>query len=145
MLVGLPLQTDAGDGVAVATGKAFTVITTVETAAAHGPAPSGSLVVKVNVTFPLVIVGLNVDVSEAAFENVPLGAVQVELAALPPMLPDKVTVPPAHIVCPEPAFAVAARFTVTVMVEVVAEQGPAPSGSLVVKVNVTEPLVMLGV
>ena len=43
-------------GVTVA--AVFTVITTVETAAEQGPAPSGSFVVKVNVTFPLVIVGV---------------------------------------------------------------------------------------
>ena len=38
--------------------SAFTVITTVEIAAVHGPAPSGSFVVNVRVTFPLVILGV---------------------------------------------------------------------------------------
>lgn len=39
-------------------GKAFTVMITVEVAAVHGPAPSGSFVVSVNVTFPLVMLGV---------------------------------------------------------------------------------------
>ena len=36
----------------------FTVITTVEIAPVHGPAPSGSFVVSVSVTVPVVIVGV---------------------------------------------------------------------------------------
>ena len=43
---------------ATAVGAAVTVITTVEVAAAQGPAPSGSSVVKVNVTVPLVMLGV---------------------------------------------------------------------------------------
>ncbi len=39
-------------------GLGFTVITTVDVAAVQGPAPSGSLVVKVSVTLPLAIVGV---------------------------------------------------------------------------------------
>ena len=81
--------------------------------------------------------------SELVSENVPLGADHVELDALPPIVPDKVTVPPAQIVCVEPALAVAAGFTVITTVETAATQGPAPSGSLVVKVSVTVPLVYL--
>ena len=42
----------------VVTGGAITVISTVEVAAVQGPAPSGSLVVKVNVTVPLVMLGV---------------------------------------------------------------------------------------
>ena len=36
----------------------FTVITMVETAAVQGPAPSGSFVVNVSVTVPVVILGV---------------------------------------------------------------------------------------
>ena len=71
-------------------------------------------------------------------EKVPLGAVQVELVALPPILPAKVIVPPAHTVCTVPALAVAAGLTVIVLVALTAVQGPA--GSLVVNVNVTVPV-----
>lgn len=41
-----------------AAGAGSTVITTVLVAAVHGPAPSGSLVVSVNTTVPLVILGV---------------------------------------------------------------------------------------
>jgi hypothetical protein len=86
----------------------FTVITTVDDAAVQGPDPSGSFVVKVKMTDPLGIAGVYVEVSELGFEKVPLGAVQVALVALPPMLPAKVIVPLEHTVCGDPAFAVAA-------------------------------------
>ena len=85
------------------------------------------------------------DVSELAFEKIPLGALHVELIALPPMEPAKVMVPPAHTVCGVPAFAVAAGLAVISTVEVAGKQGPAPSGSFVVKVSVTVPLPILGV
>jgi hypothetical protein len=84
-----------------------------------------------------------VDVKEFTFEKVPVGALQVALVALPPMVPANVMVPPAHTVCGTPAFAVAAGFTVIITVDVTAGQGPA--GSSVVKVSVTVPLAMLGV
>ena len=128
---------------AVATG--FTVITTVDVAAVHGPAPSGSFVVKVRVTVPVVIDGVYVDVKEVGAENVPLGALHVELVAPPPIVPARVTVPPAHIVWAAPALAVAAGLTVITTVDVAAVHGPAPSGSFVVKVSVTVPDVIDGV
>ena len=49
------------------------------------------------------------------FENVPLGAVHVELVAPPPIVPFKVTFPPAQTDCGLPALAVAAGFTVSVL------------------------------
>ena len=82
---------------------------------------------------------------ELELENEPLGAVHVELMALPPRIPAKVIVPPAQTVCDKPAFAVAAAFTVITTVEVAARQGSDPSGSFVVKVKVTAPLEILGV
>src|SRR6185369_16061820 len=115
---------------ALAIAAAFTVITTVEVTAEQGPVPSGSFVVNVNVTLPLEIPGVYVEVSDVVFENVPLGADHVEVAALPPMLPANVIVPPAQTVCVGPALAVAAAFTVMTTVDVTAEQGPVPSGSL---------------
>ena len=42
----------------VIVGNAFTVITTVDVAAAHGPAPSGSFVVNVRVTVPFAMLGV---------------------------------------------------------------------------------------
>jgi len=130
----------------LAVAAEFTVITTVEVAAVQGPpAPSGSFVVNVRVTVPVVIDGVYVDVKEDAFEKVPLGALHVELVALPPIVPANVTVPPAQIVCAAPALAVAAGFTVTTTVDVAAVHGPAPSGSFVVKVRVTVPDVIDGV
>ena len=78
-------------------------------------------------------------------ENVPLVADQVELVALPPMLPAKVIEPLAQTVCGEPALAVAAGFTVITTVEDTAGHGSDKSGSLVVKVKVTVPLAMPGV
>ena len=44
--------------VPVVTGGAITVISTVDTVAEQGPAPSGSLVVSVSVTVPLVMLGV---------------------------------------------------------------------------------------
>src|SRR5688572_21989469 len=130
---------------AFAVGAWLTVITTVEVTAVHGPAPSGSLVANVSVTVPLAMLGVYVDVSELALENVPLGADRSEEVALPPIIPASVIVPPAQTVCTAPAFAVGAWLTVITTVEVAAVHGPAPSGSLVVKVSVTVPLAILGV
>ena len=123
----------------------LTVITTVLIAAGHPPAPSGSLVVRVNVTVPLAIDGVYVEVSEVTSEKVPLGALHVELVAVPPIPPARVTVPPAHTAWGVPALAVAAGLTVITTVLVAAGHGPAPSGSFVVSVSVTVPLAIDGV
>jgi hypothetical protein len=45
-------------------GAGLTVIVTAELAATHGPAPSGSLVVKVSIIVPVVMDGVYVDVRE---------------------------------------------------------------------------------
>ena len=76
--------------------------------------------------------------SEDALEKVPLDAVQVELVALPLMVPVRVTVPPAQTVCAVPALAVAACVILIVLVALTGVQGPA--GSFVVNVNVTVPV-----
>jgi len=118
---------------AVASG--LTVITTVLVTDGHGPP-----VVSVRVTVPLVMDGVYVDVSEFMFENVPLDALHVEVVALPPMMPARVTVPPAQIVCGVPAPAVASGLTVITTVLVTDGHGPP-----VVSVRVTVPLVIDGV
>jgi hypothetical protein len=143
----LPAQTVCGFP-AFAVAAAFKVITTVEVAAEQGPVPSGSFVVSVNVTVPLVMEGVYVEVSEFTLENIPLEALHVELDALPPIVPDKFTEPPAQTVCAFPAFAVAGLaheqlLTVITTVEAATPQGP--EGSFVVSVNVTVPLVIEGV
>ena len=97
-----------------APGIGLTVITTVEIAAGQGPA--GSSVVNVKVTVPLAMLGVYVDVKEFGLEKVPLGADHVELVALPPIVPARVIVPPAQTDCAGPALAIAARFTVIVLV-----------------------------
>jgi len=117
---------------AVASG--LTVIITVLVTGAHGPD-----VVSVRVTVPLVMLGAYVEVSELVLENVPLAALQVEPVALPPMLPARVTLPPAHTVCGVPALAVANGLTVIITVLVTGAHGPE-----VVRVSVTVPLVMDG-
>jgi hypothetical protein len=136
----LPTQIAAGVGTETA-GDGLTIITTVDVTAVQ--IPGGSLVVSVRVTEPLVILGVYVEVSEVGLENVPLGAVQVDELALPPIVPFNVTDPPAQTVCGEPAFAVVPLLTVTTMVFETA--GQAPAGSFVVRVNVTEPLKIDGV
>ena len=79
------------------------------------------------------------------FEKLPVPEVQVELVALPPTLPAKVMLDPPQTVCGNPASAVAAGFTVITTVLTAPVQGPAPSGSFVVKVKVTVPEVIEGV
>ena len=74
----------------------FTVITTVEVATGHGP--EGSLVVRVSVTVPFEMDGVYVEVREFTLEKFPLSALHVEVIALPPMLPARVTDPPAQTV-----------------------------------------------
>src|SRR4030095_6502747 len=118
-----------------ASGIGFTVITTVDVTAGHGP--GGSLVVRVRVTVPLRTLGVYVEISEFGFENVPLGAVQVPVVAPPPTEPLKLIVPPAHTGCGLPALAVATGLIVIVTVDNTAGHGPV--GSSVVKVNVTNP------
>jgi hypothetical protein len=81
-----------------ALGAVFTVIVTVEETATHGPAPSGSFVVSVSTTEPVVIVGVYELVNEFAFENVPEGAVHVPVVAPPPTVPARVILVPEHIV-----------------------------------------------
>ena len=108
-------------------------------AAGHAP---GASVVRVRVTEPLLIDGVYVEVVELALEKVPLGAVHVELDALPPIPPARVTVPPRHTDCGTPAFAVAGWLTVITTVLVAAGHAP---GASVVNVNVTEPLLIDGV
>ena len=108
----------------VGAGTAFTVITTVLTAAAHG-GPDGLFVVSVKVTVPDAIVGVYVEVKEFTLENVPLGALHVEVVALPPMLPASVIVPPAHTDCGKPALSVGGVRMVTVALPCVPQQ-PAP-------------------
>ena len=72
--------------------------------------------VSVNVTDPFVMLGVYVEVSELALEKVPLGAVHVELVALPPIEPFNVTALPAQIGGGAvPAFAVAAGLIVSVL------------------------------
>jgi hypothetical protein len=142
---GSPEHTNVDEALAAAIGEAVTVMTTVETAAMQGPAPSGSLVVSVRVTVPLLMLGVYVEVRELELENDPLGALHVALVALPPTAPDRVTEFPEQTFCGEPAFAVAGASTVMTTVEIATLQGPAPSGSLVVSVRVTVPLAILGV
>ena len=78
-------------------------------------------------------------------EKVPLDALHVEPEALPPMIPANVTLPPAQTVWALPVLAVAAGFTKISTVDVAAVHIPAPSGSSVVNVNVTDPLEITGV
>src|SRR5688572_33507591 len=118
-------------------------MTTVEVAAGQGPA--GSFVVKVSVTVPLAILGVYVDVSELALENVPLGADQIEEVALPPIVPASVIVPPAQTVCTAPAFPVGAWLTVNTLFELASHLFPSTIVSLDVHVGLIVLLVILGV
>ena len=85
-------------------------------------------------------------VKELALEKDPLGALQTALVALPPKLPLRLTGVPGQVLTLVPALVVAAAFTVMTTVEMDTEQGPpAASGSALVRVRVTVPLLMLGV
>jgi hypothetical protein len=75
---------------------------------------------------------------------VPL-VLQVPEVAEPPNDPANVALLFEHIVWFGPAEIVAAGFTVMVIDDVAGVQGPAPSGSLEVKVRITVPVVMDGV
>jgi hypothetical protein len=89
----------------------FAIRVSVLTAAGQ---PAGALVVKVRITGPTTL-GVNVEVNEVGSEKLPLGAVQRELVAPPPILPAKVKLPPKQTAgCGNPAFAVGAAVTVTV-------------------------------
>ena len=123
LITALPQNTPPPETVG-AFGIGFTVITTVLVAGAHG-GPPGLLVVSVSVTVPDAIVGVYVEVKEFTLENVPLGALHVEVVALPPMLPASVMVPPAQTVCGKPAFAVGPTLIVTAALPCVPQQ-PAP-------------------
>ena len=128
----------AGPALAVAEG--LMVIITEEVVAGQGPA--GSLVVNINVTEPLLIsveFGVYTAFKVVLFgEKVPAPPLHVPLVADPPTDPESVTVEPAQIVCGEPASTVAEGLMVITTVEITAGQGPV--GSLVVNVNVAEPL-----
>ena len=80
-----------------------------------------------------------------ASAKLPEAALQVPVVTLPPIVPARLIVPPAHTVWAVPALAVAAWFTVIVTVDVAATHGPLPSGSFVVKVSITVPLEIEGV
>ena len=138
---------------AFAVAGAVTVNTTVDVTAGHSPV--GSLVVKVNVTVPVVpAVGVNVIVfgvdvcavelsCEELFVIVPVTDVmlQAPVVADPPTLePDKVYADPEHNVAADPAFAVAGAVTVKTTVVAATEQPPTPSGSFVVNVKVIDPV-----
>jgi hypothetical protein len=115
------------------------VMATVELAATHGPAPSGSFVVYVSVTDPELMspaLGVYVAVGEL-LENVPEPlVVQVPLVAPPPSVAFNVAELLEQIVCGAPAFTVGAWFTVIVLVSVT---GVHPDGASVVSVSVTVP------
>jgi len=75
--------------------------------------------------------------------NVPDGADQVPIVAIPPKLPFKFTVSPSQIEALFPALAVGAIITSTVTLSDTAGHGP--GGSLVVNVNVAVPVAIEGV
>jgi hypothetical protein len=144
MVLALPADT-------VAAG--FTVKVTVLVTAPHGP--EGSSVVRVSVTVPeLEMMGVNITrAGEAVAPKrlswlelvviVPVAAVidQVPVEAPPPIFaPVKVYPVPAQSVFVEPAVAVGAKFMVRTTVLVVKVQSP--TGSLVVSVSVTVPLLV---
>jgi len=121
-----PVQTVLG-GPALAVALP-TVTTIVETPA--GQMPAGSFDVSVKVTVPLVMDGVYVDVNELAFEKVPPGALHVELVALPPLVPAKVIIPPAHTPWLGPAFTIAAVLIVTLVVAVIVQPKPSVTDRL---------------
>ena len=81
--------------------------------------------------------------SRVALSNVPVPELaQKELVALAPLIPASVYVLPAQMVASGPALAVVPGLIVKTIEETAAVQGPAPSGSLVVRVRVTLPAVI---
>ena len=109
---------------------------------AEGQGPVGSLVVNTNVIEPLffsVVVGVYVVFKVVLLgEKVPAPPLHVPFVADPPTDPASVTVDLVQMVCGEPALAVAEGLIVITIEEVATEQGPV--GSLLVNVNVTDPL-----
>ena len=86
-------------------------------------------------------------VPEETGVTTPVEASTVAIAVLdeekvPPVVVEtKVVVPFEHIACvPVKALTTGGEFTVNTTVDIAAEQPPAPSGSLLVKVNVTVPV-----
>lgn len=102
-------------------GEGLTLITTVDVAAVQGPLASGSVEVSVNVTDPVEMEGVYVDVKEFTFEKLPDGADHVPVVAPPVIVPASVTKPPAQMVCVEPALTTAAGFTVTTTLAVLVQ------------------------
>ena len=98
--------------------------------------------VRLSTTEPLVIEGVYVDVKDVLFEKVPLGALHVALVAPPPILPDKIILPPSQIVCVAPAFTVADGLTV--IVNVFGDPGQLATGTPPVKVGVTVTVEVMG-
>ena len=95
--------------------------------------------VSVSISEPEVMVGVYVEFNAVALEKLPDGADHVALLAVPPKLPDNVTDPPEQTLWGGPAFTVAGELRKMTAVLVAGTQGPGPSGSLVVSVNVTDP------
>jgi hypothetical protein len=109
-------------------GKALIVITTVETAAEHGPAPSASFDVNVRVTVPAVLsAALGVYTALRVFLfglKLPVPPVHDPVVAAPPTEPLRCTVLPVQICRLTPALAITTGFTVTVTVKVFPVQVP---------------------
>ncbi len=82
---------------------------------------------------------------KVALLKVPEGADQVPENAEPVTKPFNCTVFPEQMVWFDPAFTLAARFTVTLKLDTANVHGPAPSGSFVSKVSCTTPEVIDGV
>ena len=75
-------------------------IVTVTVLMAAGQSPAEALVVKVKITVPVVILGVNVVVKAFGLLNmpVPTGALHVALVAEPPIVPTKLALPPTQMV-----------------------------------------------
>ena len=122
-------------------GSGETVSTILLVTALHNP--TGSSVVMVNVTEPPEISpadGVYVAALRVGSSKVPVpDVVQVLLEAPPPNDPFKVYDEPSQIDASGPALTVAPGSIVRIISSVTAKQGPPPSGSFEVMVNVTVP------
>ena len=122
----------------VSMGNGFIVIITDEDVEEQGPAPSGSLVLRVSVTVPAVIsAALGVYTAFNVFRfgvKVPFPPVQFPKVAAPPMVPFNATVLPAQICLLLPALALTPGLTVTVTLNGVPVQLPATGVTLYVTV-----------
>ena len=87
-------------------------------ALAAGQTVEGTFVVKVTTAKPEGIVGANIVVNALVGLNVPEGELHVAEVAEPPMVPVRVTVPPAQTLTGAPALTVAGGNTYTVTVAV---------------------------